>query len=108
MSHWLYNIIRFGRQALPRPVVQFTSEVIRQQEDPFLKRRVCGSSVAGGVKQTAGVALCLCVSAIAAILAEPTATRADTVYVSNWSSDTIMRFTADGIGSVFYSGGSES
>jgi len=42
------------------------------------------------------------------MLVEPTATRADTVYVSNWSSDSIVRFTADGAGSIFYSGGSES
>ena len=53
--------------------------------------------------------LCLCASSvIAAILAKPTDTRADTVYVSNWSSDAIVRFTADGVGSIFYSAGSES
>jgi len=45
---------------------------------------------------------------IAVIFAAHMPTRADTVYVSNWSSDTIMRFTPDGVGSIFYSGGSES
>src|SRR5947207_9408168 len=73
-----------------------------------MKLRLRHSSVARGIEQSAGMALCLCASAIAAMLAQPTATRADTVYVSNWSSDSIVRFTADGVGSIFYSGGSES
>ena len=45
---------------------------------------------------------------MAAILAEPTAIQADTVYVSNWNGDEIVKFTSDGVGSVFNSGGSES
>src|SRR5947207_13646290 len=73
-----------------------------------MKLRLRHSSVARGIEQSAGMALCLCASAIAAMLAQPTATRADTVYVSNWSSDSIVRFTADGVGSIFFSGGSES
>ncbi len=72
-----------------------------------MKFRLRHSSVARGIKQTTGMALGLCASAIAAILAEPTAMRADTFYVSNWNSDSIERFTADGIGSTFYTGGSD-
>jgi len=55
------------------------------------------------IKRVTGVVLC-----VSAILAGPVVARADTVYVSNWSSDTIMRFTPDGVGSIFYRGGSES
>src|SRR3989304_612683 len=56
------------------------------------------------IERTTGKALCLCVCAIAAFLAEPSATHADTFYVSNWDNDVIVKFTADGFGSTFYSG----
>lgn len=72
-----------------------------------MKLRLRDSSVTRGAKQRVGMALCLCASAIAAVLAEPTVMRADTVYVSSWNSDQILRFTTEGAGSIFYSGGSD-
>jgi DNA-binding beta-propeller fold protein YncE len=54
------------------------------------------------------VRMALSVSGWAAIiLGQSLETRADTFFVSNWSSDSIVRFTADGVGAIFYTGESE-
>src|SRR5688572_19401355 len=68
------------------------------REGSIMKLRLRDSSVTRGAKQRVSMALCLCASAIAAVLAEPTVMRADTAYVSSWNSDQILRFTTEGAG----------